>query len=73
MAETLAPHSDDFKRTLQTIALRKIGIPSDIAAAIIFLASPILSGHITGQTLTVSGGMEGRVLYEKNEVFPLPN
>jgi 3-oxoacyl-[acyl-carrier protein] reductase len=27
------------------------------------LASDVLSGHVTGQLVTVAGGMEGRVLH----------
>jgi 3-oxoacyl-[acyl-carrier protein] reductase len=37
---------------------------------ILYLASTRLSGHVSGQILTVSGGMEGRVLYEPDEVDP---
>ena len=29
-----------------------------------FLASDVLSGHVTGQVVTVAGGMEGRLLHE---------
>lgn len=36
--------------------LRKLGTPEDIAAAVLFLASDVAAGHITGQTLSVSGG-----------------
>jgi 2-hydroxycyclohexanecarboxyl-CoA dehydrogenase len=36
--------------------LRKLATPSDIAASIAFLASAD-AGHITGQTLSVSGGL----------------
>jgi 2-hydroxycyclohexanecarboxyl-CoA dehydrogenase len=36
--------------------LKKIGSPEDLANAIVFLASPTRAGHITGQTLSVSGG-----------------
>jgi NAD(P)-dependent dehydrogenase (short-subunit alcohol dehydrogenase family) len=35
--------------------LRKLAYPSDVAAALLFLTSP-LAGHITGQTLVVDGG-----------------
>ena len=58
------------RRVLQTIPLRKVGRPADVAAAIVYLASSRLSGHLTGQMLTVAGGMEGRVLYQENEVDP---
>ncbi|HEY1968577.1 MAG TPA: SDR family oxidoreductase, partial [Pseudonocardia sp.] len=35
--------------------LGRLGAPADIAGAVLFLASP-LSGWITGQVLSVSGG-----------------
>ncbi|MBV6757418.1 SDR family NAD(P)-dependent oxidoreductase [Rhodococcus opacus] len=35
--------------------LRKVAYPSDIAAVLLFLSSP-LAGHVTGQTITVDGG-----------------
>lgn len=56
------------RRILQTMPLRKIGRPRDVAAAVLYLASTRLSGHLTGQILTVAGGMEGRVLYSDDEV-----
>ncbi|MGB9750933.1 MAG: beta-ketoacyl-ACP reductase [Roseiflexus castenholzii] len=39
----------------QVIALRRVGKPEEVAAAIVFLASPLAS-YITGQTLVVDGG-----------------
>ena len=40
----------------RTIPLRRTGTPEDIAEAVLFLASPA-SDYITGQTLSVSGGL----------------
>jgi 3-oxoacyl-[acyl-carrier protein] reductase len=57
-----------MRRVLQTIPLRKIARPRDVAMAAVFLASDRLSGHMTGQVLPVSGGMEGRVLYQPEEI-----
>jgi 3-oxoacyl-[acyl-carrier protein] reductase len=59
-----------LQRVAQTIPLRKIGRPHDVAMAVIYLASSHLSGHVSGQILTVSGGMEGRVLYRPDEIDP---
>ncbi len=41
---------------LRQIPMGKMGVPEDIANAVVFLASP-LSDYITGQVLAVDGGM----------------
>ena len=41
---------------LRQIPLGRLGSPADIAAAVVFLASP-QAGYITGSTLHVNGGM----------------
>jgi 3-oxoacyl-[acyl-carrier protein] reductase len=48
----------------RTMALRKVAQPEDVAAQVVALASPVLSGHVTGEVVRVAGGMEGRVLHE---------
>ena len=50
-------------RVTRTMALRKVAEPEDVARQIVVLASDELSGHVTGQVVTVAGGMEGRVLH----------
>jgi len=50
-------------RVTRTMALRKVAQPEDIAAAVVYLTSDALSGHVTGQVLTVAGGMEGRTIH----------
>jgi 3-oxoacyl-[acyl-carrier protein] reductase len=50
-------------RVTATMALRKVATADDIARAIAFLCSPLASGHVTGQVITVAGGMEGRLLH----------
>ncbi|KAJ7104477.1 NAD(P)-binding protein [Mycena belliarum] len=49
-------------RALATTPLKKVAEPWDIAAQIVVLSSPSLSGHVTGQVVMVEGGMEGRLL-----------
>mmetsp|Transcript_20328 Transcript_20328/g.25770 ORF Transcript_20328/g.25770 Transcript_20328/m.25770 type:complete len:269 (-) Transcript_20328:18-824(-) len=48
-------------KALQTVALRKIATPDDVANSIVFLASSA-AGHVSGCILDVHGGMEGRCL-----------
>ena len=50
-------------RVTATMPLRKVATTDDIAAAIVFLSSPRSAGHISGQVITVAGGMEGRLLW----------
>jgi 3-oxoacyl-[acyl-carrier protein] reductase len=51
-------------RVTRTMALRKVARPEDVARQIVVLASDELSGHVTGQIVTVAGGMEGRVVHD---------
>jgi 3-oxoacyl-[acyl-carrier protein] reductase len=51
-------------RISRTMALRKVALAEDIARAVVVLASDELSGHITGELVTVAGGMEGRTIHE---------
>jgi len=52
-------------RISRTMALRKVAQPEDVAAQVVALASPTISGHVTGQVVTVAGGMEGRVVHDE--------
>jgi 3-oxoacyl-[acyl-carrier protein] reductase len=56
---------DDILRLSRTMSLRKVATPEDIARQVVVLASDRLSGHVSGQVVTVAGGMEGRVLHER--------
>jgi 3-oxoacyl-[acyl-carrier protein] reductase len=49
-------------RVTATMPLRKVATAEDVARAIAFLCSPLAAGHVTGQVITVAGGMEGRLL-----------
>ena len=72
MAKKFTGNREAMNRALQTIPMKKFGRPEDVASAVMFLASNRLAGHITGQCLFVSGGMEGRVLYQPDELEPSP-
>jgi 3-oxoacyl-[acyl-carrier protein] reductase len=54
---------DTLARVTKTMALRKVATADDVARAIVFLCSAAASGHVTGQVVTVAGGMEGRLLH----------
>jgi 3-oxoacyl-[acyl-carrier protein] reductase len=47
----------------RTMALRKVAVADDIARAVVVLSSDALSGHVTGELVTVAGGMEGRTIH----------
>lgn len=49
-------------RITATMALKRLATPEDVAAQVVILASDHLSGHVTGQVITVAGGMEGRIV-----------
>ena len=49
-------------RITRTMALPKVATADDVAAQVVALTSPVISGHVTGQVVTVAGGMEGRVI-----------
>jgi 3-oxoacyl-[acyl-carrier protein] reductase len=51
------------ERLSRTMALRKVASAEDVARAVVVLASDELSGHVTGELVTVAGGMEGRTIH----------
>jgi 3-oxoacyl-[acyl-carrier protein] reductase len=59
-----------IRKVAATMALPQIARPDDIAHAVVFLSSDKLARHITGQTLVVAGGMEGRLLWQPQEIDP---
>jgi 3-oxoacyl-[acyl-carrier protein] reductase len=58
-----AVDEDVLGRVTATMPLRKIAQPEDVARQVVVLASDDVSGHVTGQIVTVAGGMEGRLLH----------
>ena len=55
--------SETVERVTKTMALEKVAQPEDVARVVVVLASDELAGHVTGQVVTVAGGMEGRVVH----------
>jgi 3-oxoacyl-[acyl-carrier protein] reductase len=53
------------RKVSRTMALRKVAQPEDVARQVVVLASDLLSGHVTGQVVTIAGGMEGRTVHEE--------
>jgi 3-oxoacyl-[acyl-carrier protein] reductase len=58
------------RKVMATMALPQIARPDDIANLVVFLSSDKLARHLTGQTMLVAGGMEGRWLWRPEEVDP---
>jgi 3-oxoacyl-[acyl-carrier protein] reductase len=54
---------DLIERVTRTMPLRQIGRVDDIARAVLFLCAPATSRHVSGEWITVAGGMEGRLLH----------
>ena len=68
MARPALEQPGHIARAVRTMALRQIGRAVDIARAALFLASPAMARHVSGQVLTVAGGMEGRTLWETEAI-----
>ena len=63
MAEKTLAASGALDQVTRTMALRRVATPADVAGAVLFFASPVLARHVSGEALTVAGGMEGRVVW----------
>jgi len=63
-------NAEVVRKVTATMALPKVARPRDIANAVVFLSSDALAGHLTGQTLVIAGGMEGRLLWQPGEIDP---
>lgn len=68
IAGRLDDPKERWREAEATVPLRKIAQPGDVARAMAFLASHRAAGHISGQILSVDGGMEGRVVWKEEEV-----
>jgi 3-oxoacyl-[acyl-carrier protein] reductase len=68
--EAKLANTGTVRKVTATMALPQIARPEDIANAVVYLSSDTLARHVTGQTLVVAGGMEGRVLWQPEEIDP---
>ena len=68
MARPALEQPGHIARAVRTMPLRQIGRAADIARTALYLASPQMARHVTGQVLTVAGGMEGRTLWETESI-----
>ncbi len=59
-----------IRKVAATMALPQLGRPEDVAHATVFLSSDTLARHLTGQVLVIAGGMEGRLLWQPEEIDP---
>lgn len=64
VTDAVAAHVDEalIARVTATMPLRRIASVDDIASAVLYLASPVAARHVSGEVITVAGGMEGRLL-----------
>ncbi|MFT4540510.1 MAG: 3-oxoacyl-[acyl-carrier protein] reductase [Planctomycetota bacterium] len=56
------------EKVVRTMPVKQLARAVDIARTALYLASPAGARHVSGQVVTVAGGMEGRVLWEEDEV-----
>ena len=55
-------------KVVRTMPLRQLARAKDIARTALYLCSPNLARHVSGEVITVAGGMEGRALWEPGDV-----
>lgn len=67
MAEETLKDRRFVERALATTPVKKVAVPADVARQVAVVASPVLSGHVSGVNLMVDGGMEGRLLFPPGE------
>ena len=70
MAEPDINDPEKLSKTYRTRSLKSVAEPEEVARSIVFLSSHRLASHVTGEILTVSGGMEGRTLHEAGDISP---
>jgi len=68
MSEETLEDKNTVRKILQTIPLKKIANVKDIAPIVVYLLSDKVAGHLSGENIMVDGGMEGRILFDPDEI-----
>lgn len=68
MARAALQQPGVISKVVRTMPLRQLARATDIARTALVLCSPALSRHVSGEVVTVAGGMEGRALWESADV-----
>jgi 3-oxoacyl-[acyl-carrier protein] reductase len=68
MAREALDQPGKIAHIVKTVSLRQLARAADIARAVVMLSSPAASRHISGEVLTVAGGMEGRTIWPESEI-----
>ena len=68
MAREALDQPGAIEGAVRTMPLQQLARPADIARVAVMLASPAASRHVSGETITVAGGMEGRTLWKDAEI-----
>jgi 3-oxoacyl-[acyl-carrier protein] reductase len=55
-------------KVTSTMPVRQLARAADIARAILWISSPLAARHVSGEILTVSGGMEGRLQWSAADI-----
>ncbi len=59
-----------IRHALSTMPLARVATAGDIAQAIAYLCDPVRARHVTGEVVTVAGGMQGRLVRPPEGVDP---
>ncbi|MSR61983.1 MAG: SDR family oxidoreductase [Planctomycetes bacterium] len=68
MARPALAQPGTLERVVRTMALRQLARAEDVARTVAWLASPSAAAHVSGESVSVAGGMEGRLLWNADEV-----
>ncbi len=68
MARPALDRPGTIRRVTATMPLRQLARAKDIARTVLWMSSPALARHVTGQTVVVAGGMEGRLRWSPEEI-----